>query len=127
MNTREDYLADQQRIVERGRQRIDWIDHTLQTLLVERAALAKQLGWAKQALAEAEPPHQRPADLLHVPAREQAILDKRLRQDRGDLLPDELFTIWRAIMHACLRVQQRQAVTTDARTGLDEHSVKTPA
>jgi Chorismate mutase len=101
-NTEESYQQDLARIIKNGRQRIDWLDHTLQTLLIERAALAKQLGWAKQA--------RQTTPSLHVPAREQEILAKRHAQDSGDLLPEELDRIWGAIMAACLHVQERHAV-----------------
>lgn len=105
-NTPESYQQDLLRTLAHGRQRIDWLDHTLQSLLVERAALAKQLGWAKQA-------QQTTAGLpspLYVPAREEAILAKRHAQDMGDLLPGEIDAIWATIMGACLRVQERHVV-----------------
>jgi chorismate mutase/prephenate dehydratase len=77
------------------RARIDDIDRQLLTLLNERADIAVRVGHAKREAGLA----------VHVPEREQEILDSLVAVNRGPIPPEAVRGIWGEILSACRALQ----------------------
>lgn len=85
------------------REEIDRIDDDLHDLLMRRAEVSRAIAKVKQPVAGASGS---PIPALR-PAREAAILRRLLARHKGDLPPRVLVRIWREIIAASLRVQNK--------------------
>lgn len=82
--------------IEDLRARIDQIDLRLLSLLNRRARLARQIGEHKRRQNAA----------IYAPAREKHIFARLLRANEGPLKPDQIRSIFREIIGACLSLEQ---------------------
>ncbi|GIW44713.1 MAG: prephenate dehydratase [Candidatus Binatia bacterium] len=82
--------------IEDLRARIDEIDQKLLALLNRRARLAREIGEHKRKQNAA----------VYAPAREKHILSRLLRANPGPLRPDQVRSIFREIISACLALEQ---------------------
>ncbi len=82
--------------IEEIRARIDEIDKKLLTLLNRRARLAREIGEHKR----------RQNTAIYAPAREKAILARLQRANTGPLRADQVRSIFREIISACLALEQ---------------------
>ncbi|HHW4678420.1 MAG TPA: prephenate dehydratase [Xylella sp.] len=80
------------------RAKIDGIDRNIQTLIVERAHYAQQVGKAKGKLAAAMD--------YYRPEREAQVLRMVVERNRGPLSDEVLVRVFREIMSACLAQQE---------------------
>ncbi|MCX8073675.1 MAG: prephenate dehydratase [Candidatus Binatia bacterium] len=78
------------------RARIDDIDQKVLALLNRRARLAREIGEHKRRQNAA----------IYAPAREKQILARLLRANRGPLRADQVRSIFREIISACLALEQ---------------------
>jgi len=85
------------------REEIDRIDDALHDLLMRRAEVSRAIAKVKQPVTGASGS---PIPALR-PAREAAILRRLLARHQGDLPPRVLVRIWREIIAASLRVQNK--------------------
>ena len=85
------------------REEIDRIDDALHDLLMRRAEVSRAIAKVKQPVTGA---NGSPIPALR-PAREAAILRRLLARHKGDLPPRVLVRIWREIIAASLRVQNK--------------------
>ena len=85
------------------REEIDRIDNTLHDLLMHRAEVSGQIAKAKQPAASINGV---PVPALR-PAREAAILRRLLARHQGEMPARVLVRIWREIIAASLRVQNK--------------------
>jgi chorismate mutase len=81
--------------MEQLRGQIDEINMELVALLNRRAAVAEEIGRLKGC------------GPVQVPAREQTVLAQVAESNQGPLEPGDMIDIFRAIMGACCRVQER--------------------
>lgn len=79
------------------RGRIDALDDQLQTLINERAAMAREIAQLKQS---------GDAGSFYRPEREAEVLRKIVERNRGPLSGEEIARLFREIMSACLSLQQ---------------------
>ena len=80
------------------RERINDVDERLQSLISERAAIAKQVGVAKGDLGSAVD--------YYRPEREAEVLRNVLKRNQGPMRDDEMLRLFREIMSACLAQQE---------------------
>jgi len=80
------------------RERINDIDERLQSLISERATIAKQVGVAKGKLGSAVD--------YYRPEREAEVLRSVLERNQGPMCDDEILRLFREIMSACLAQQE---------------------
>jgi chorismate mutase/prephenate dehydratase len=80
------------------RERINDIDKRLQSLINERAMIAKQVGVAKGGLGSAVD--------YYRPEREAEVLRSVLERNQGPMRDDEMLRLFREIMSACLAQQE---------------------
>jgi chorismate mutase/prephenate dehydratase len=84
------------------RQRIDELDETIQTLINERAACAKEVAEVKLDVVDK-------AD-FYRPEREAEVLRNILARNTGPLSNEEMARLFREIMSACLALEQRMNI-----------------
>ncbi len=80
------------------RERINDIDKRLQSLITERATIAKKVGVAKGNLGSAVD--------YYRPEREAEVLRSVLERNQGPMRDDEMLRLFREIMSACLAQQE---------------------
>ena len=80
------------------RERINDVDERLQSLISERAAIAKQVGVVKGDLGSAVD--------YYRPEREAEVLRNVLKRNQGPMRDDEMLRLFREIMSACLAQQE---------------------
>jgi len=81
------------------RREIDRIDAELLRLLNERAAAALEIGRLKRARNEP----------IHVPEREQAVLEALVRQNGGPLAAEDVTAVFRAVIATTRGLEEREA------------------
>jgi chorismate mutase/prephenate dehydratase len=109
-------MQDEKGTLEGLRQEIDRIDDGLHDLLMRRAEVSRAIAKVKQPVAG---PNGSPIPALR-PAREAAILRRLLARHKGDLPARVLVRIWREIIAASLRVQNKfhlHVYAADSHTG----------
>ena len=89
--------ADGDAALEKLRGRIDEIDAGIQTLISERAAIAREVGAAKGFSRSAE---------YYRPEREAHVLREVVRRNEGPLGNEEMVRVFREIMSACLAQEE---------------------
>jgi chorismate mutase/prephenate dehydratase len=80
------------------RGRIDRIDTQIQSLIAERARIAREVGDSKRAAGSAAE--------FYRPEREAAVLSAVIRRNEGPLSHEEMVRLFREIMSACLAQQE---------------------
>jgi chorismate mutase-like protein len=95
-------MQDDKGTLEGLRDEIDHIDDALHDLLMRRAEVSRSIARVKQPVAGPNGP----IPALR-PAREAAILRRLLARHKGDLPPRVLVRIWREIIAASLRAQNK--------------------
>ncbi|MCP5091141.1 MAG: prephenate dehydratase [Gammaproteobacteria bacterium] len=80
------------------RKRINSIDERIQSLIIERAKVAQQIGVAKGDLASAVD--------YYRPEREAEVLRNVLERNEGPMRNEEMLRLFREIMSACLAQQE---------------------
>jgi len=109
------------------RKEIDAIDTRLHDLLMERTALAVQIGQlkvgqrAKTALPDTRPTKPGAGSAYLRPAREAAILRRLIARHHGPLPAMTVIRIWRELMSALLRLQGPFAVAVHVPQGSAPH------
>ena len=83
--------------LQKHRERIDEIDASLVELLNARAKVVQQIGELKRSERNRQP--------IYAPAREQAVLDKVRRLNRGPLSDSTLAAVFREIMSGSIALQ----------------------
>jgi len=96
-------MQDEKGTLKGLREEIDRIDDGLHDLLMRRAEVSHAIAKVKQPVAG---PNGSPIPALR-PAREAAILRRILARHKGDLPPRVLARVWREIIAASLRVQNK--------------------
>ena len=89
--------ADGDAALEKLRDRIDEIDAGIQTLISERATIAREVGAAKGFSRSAE---------YYRPEREAHVLREVVRRNEGPLGNEEMVRVFREIMSACLAQEE---------------------
>tara|TARA_B100002003_G_scaffold251627_1_gene296351 strand:- start:3774 stop:4862 length:1089 start_codon:yes stop_codon:yes gene_type:complete len=94
--------------LETRRLEIDQIDQEIQSLISQRAKLAKEIAKIKQESAEEDSS----APFFYRPEREAEVLRAVKKRNDGALPADEMIRIFREIMSACLAAEQKTRVAT---------------
>lgn len=73
------------------RERIDEIDHKILDLVAMRGGIALQVGHLKHSSGE----------IVYVPSRERAIIDRMIAENPGPLAPEHIKSIFTEVISAC--------------------------
>ena len=98
------------------RERIDAIDEQIQTLIDERARIAREVGASKDSGGAVD---------YYRPEREAQVLRRVLARNRGPLRDDEVLRLFREIMSACLAQQSPLKVAFLGPEGTLSHTAAT--
>jgi chorismate mutase/prephenate dehydratase len=88
-------LLDSLQKLKKKRKKIDLIDRKLLNLLNERLRIALEVGKIKKKMGEK----------THDPRREEEVLERLRRIDRGPLRKEDLEKIFKTIMRVCRKSQ----------------------
>lgn len=97
-----------------ARKKIDAIDKQILELVNQRAEVAMDVAKAKREMSD-DP-------VFYRPEREAQVLRKKREDYSGLLDPDDVVQIYRAIMTACLALQQRQRIAFLGPLGTFSHA-----
>jgi len=80
------------------RQKIDSIDENIQSLIADRAKLAKEVAEVKKSIQD--------SDVFYRPEREAQVLRAIIERNKSLIKDKDMAHIFREIMSACLAVEQ---------------------
>ncbi len=85
------------------RKKIDAIDDQLLKLFNERAKLAKEIGLTKKSLGLP----------IHVPSREQEILERLQRDNPGPISPEALKQLYQQLFEESKRLEREETASEE--------------